>query len=113
MTASQYSYIGYVNEPLCFFREHNNSISLSMKSVDLIDRYQQARIWYASKFLSREILNKLVAKVWIRRMMVSRRFLSRSTICDVFGNELPTFNMFIIKYFFEYLYGKSKKLINI
>lgn len=113
MTASQYQYIGYVDEPLCFFREHNNSISLSMKSVDLMDRYQQARIWYVLKFLSNETLAKLVAKTWVSRMIILRRFLPRSIICDIFGDNLPTPSMpLAVKYVFECLYIKAKKLIS-
>jgi len=85
LTTTRYRYIGFVDEPLSFFREHGNSISISMKKVDLLDRYLQAKLWFSSQFLPDDLYLRFCTNSWIERLRYSGEFLSPSNFSMRFG----------------------------
>lgn len=86
LTATRYRYIGFVDEPLSFFREHPGSISIHMKRVDLLDRYLQAKLWFAHRFLSEKLYREFCARSWISRLAYSRRYSSPDAFVARFGD---------------------------
>ncbi|MDZ7324869.1 glycosyltransferase [Kosakonia sacchari] len=87
--ANKYSYFVYIDEPLSFFREHNDSISLTMKKVALLDRYNQARLWFASTQLSSFNLRRLSSYIWVARMFYTKKINSFDSIPNIFGTDIP------------------------
>lgn len=85
LVATRYRYIGFVNEPLSFFREHGGSISISMKKVDLFDRYTQAKLWFSSQFLPADFHSTICTCSWVERLSYSRQFISPSKFREKFG----------------------------
>ncbi len=49
LTALQYEYVAYIDEPLAFFRAHSGSISISDSSGRLATGYSTAKAWLKSK----------------------------------------------------------------
>lgn len=87
--AIKYKKFAFVDEPLSFFREHSGSISLSMKKVDLLDRYNQARLWFAATQLHNFNLRKLCGYVWVERVFYTRNINSFDSIPELFGRNIP------------------------
>lgn len=64
LTAKQYKKVGYVNEPLAFFRAHVTSISESAVRPYLLSCYRQAKLWFAEEYLSNKIIKLLLSREW-------------------------------------------------
>lgn len=94
LTALDYPYIGFVNEPLSFFREHRDSISLTMRRLDLYDRYQQAKIWFANNNLPTSMQEKLSILTWVQRMRIARQYICRKELLNIYGNNMPLPSIF-------------------
>ncbi|MGL5843871.1 MAG: glycosyltransferase family 2 protein [Aeromonas hydrophila] len=88
LTALHYPYVGFINEPLSFFREHGGSISLQMKRIDLYDRYQQARLWFSYHFLPKEIQIKISSITWMQRLFLTREINQPSIIKKLYGDKI-------------------------
>lgn len=107
LTALHYPYIGFVDEPLSFFREHDDSISLKMRRVDLYDRYQQTRFWFAYHFLPKNVQRKLSAITWVQRFCLTRKLNKPSMVIELYGDKVHSPEiMDIVNYIFERLYRK-------
>ena len=83
MTAARYEEVGYVAEPLVFFRAHEGSITHSGDSR-LADAYHQARIWFAAHTQGRWTLASTLAAAWLSTMKQRRRPVSPSYIAHRF-----------------------------
>lgn len=71
ITAHKYPLVGYVPEPLAFFRAHDNSetiASLATRPHKWWFGYQQAKIWFANHYGYSHILNALVTGEWTRHL---------------------------------------------
>lgn len=88
LTALHYPYIGFINEPLSFFREHGGSISLQMKKIDLYDRYQQARLWFAYHFLPKKVQIRMSSITWMQRLFLTRKINPPSIIKKLYGDKI-------------------------
>jgi hypothetical protein len=76
LTAKQYPRVAHVSEPLCFFRYHADSITISSDRWYLFRRQQQARIWFATTYESDDISAALLASMWLAECKNERRFIS-------------------------------------
>ncbi|HLN04587.1 MAG TPA: glycosyltransferase family 2 protein [Bryobacteraceae bacterium] len=83
MTAARYEEIGYVAEPLVFFRAHQGSITHS-GDLRLADAYHQARIWFAAHTQGRWTLASTLAAAWLSTMRRHRRPVSLAYITERF-----------------------------
>jgi glycosyltransferase involved in cell wall biosynthesis len=83
MTAVRYEEVGYVAEPLVFFRAHEGSITHSGDSR-LADAYHQARIWFAAHTQGRWMLASTLAAVWLSAIRSRRRLVSPGSIAQQF-----------------------------
>lgn len=99
LTALHYPYIGFVNEPLSFFREHSGSISLSMKRLDLYDRYQQAKIWFCAKYLSHDVQRRLSSITWVQRAMITKKLSMFSSINLIYGEGIAAPSTYSVIFF--------------
>ncbi len=88
MTAARYEQIGYVAEPLVFFRDHEGSITHAGDSR-LADAYHQARIWFAAHTQGRWTLASTLAAAWLRTMRRRRRPVSPTYITQRFLPPAP------------------------
>ncbi|WP_391528174.1 glycosyltransferase family 2 protein [Photorhabdus akhurstii] len=88
-TAIAYHQIAFIDKPLVFFRDHKESISITMKRIDLFDRYQQARLWFASCHQTPDTVKKLSSLTWVQRMIITRSWNNRGTIRKLYGEYLP------------------------
>lgn len=86
LTATRYRYIGFVDEPLSFFREHSGSISICMKKIALLDRYLQAKLWFSYKFLPTEFYHKFCTRCWVERLKYTQCYSSPRSFVDRFGS---------------------------
>ena len=91
--AKNYPKVGFVDEHLMFFRAHASSITISSPQK-IVNRYRQARIYYASQFLDRASLDQLLIVEWLREIMNvgSLRF---SYFCRRYlpQDDIPRFNV--------------------
>ena len=83
MTAARYEEIGYVAEPLVFFRAHQGSITHS-GDLRLADAYHQARIWFAAHTQGRWTLASTLAAAWLSTMRRRRRPVSLAYVTERF-----------------------------
>ena len=83
MTAWRYEEVGYVAEPLVFFRAHEGSITHSGDSR-IADAYHQARIWFAAHTQGRWTLATTLAAVWLSAIRRRRRLVSPGSIAQQF-----------------------------
>ena len=80
LTARQYPQVAHLNEPLCLFRSHSGSITISSDRWYLFRRQQQARIWFATTYENDKISAALLASMWLAECKNEKRFLS-PTMC--------------------------------
>jgi len=81
MTAVRYEEVGFVAQPLVFFRAHEGSITLS-GDFRPADAYHQARIWFAAHTQERWALASALAVAWLSSMKQRRRLLSPGAIAS-------------------------------
>ncbi len=87
ITAVRYERVGYVAEPLVFFRAHEGSITHSTRDSRLADAYHQARIWFAAHTQGRWTLACVLAAAWLSDMRRRRRLLNPSAFAAQFYPE--------------------------
>lgn len=105
--ANKYKSFAFVDEPLSFFREHPDSISLSMKKVDLLDRYNQARLWFASTQIHNFNVRRLSGHIWVERVFYTKKIKSFNSIPELFGQDIPRPKVSDVFYFFMFsLYNR-------
>lgn len=84
MTAARYEEVGYVAEPLVFFRTHEGSITQAARDSRIADAYHQARIWFAAHTQGRWALACVMTEAWLSAMKRSRRLVSPRSIAARF-----------------------------
>lgn len=73
LTARCYPSIGYVADPVSFFRKHQGSITVGEDDEALWSQYFQARVWYAGRSeaceisLPKNLLQLCLASGWLRQ----------------------------------------------
>ncbi|MGK0599169.1 glycosyltransferase family 2 protein [Yokenella regensburgei] len=105
--AEKYEYFGFIDKPLSFFREHQGSISLSMKKIDLLDRYNQAKLWFSQKHLPYVNLKELSSYIWVEKCFYARKIYPLKSIPEFFGVGIPRPEfLFILKFGLKKIYMK-------
>jgi glycosyltransferase involved in cell wall biosynthesis len=84
MTAARYEEVGYIAEPLVFFRAYEGSIAHTARDLRLADAYHQARIWFAAHTQGRYTLASTLAAAWWSAMKQRRRLVLPGRIADQF-----------------------------
>lgn len=92
LTAQTYKSFAFINEPLCFFRSHEGSITASTKVRDITRYYTQAYIWFAEKYLTQKEINKYYVYAWYRYVQNSRpkRWISPSNFLRSYTTKSNT-----------------------
>jgi glycosyltransferase involved in cell wall biosynthesis len=72
LAAKSYRTFAFVDEPLCFFRSHEGSITASTRSNELNRYYTQATIWFAEQYLDERELKRYFVYSWYRACQYSR-----------------------------------------
>ncbi|WP_340621459.1 glycosyltransferase family 2 protein [Xenorhabdus siamensis] len=88
-TAIHYPKITFIDKPLVFFRDHSESISITMRKIDLFDRYQQARMWFAKKYQTPHTIKQLSSLTWIQRMCITKHWSNRKLMQKLYGEYVP------------------------
>ena len=96
LTARQYRLIAYVNEPLVFFRMHEESISIRESGEFISSRYRQARIWFASVGDDIALLHRILVKTWVGECIRRRGFLSFRKVASKYLENPPEISFFKI-----------------
>jgi hypothetical protein len=79
LAAKAYSSFAFVSEPLCFFRAHEGSISISDKNQYLSRCYMQAKIWFAETYLDSSRVSKYYVYAWYEYCRFSYKWETSST----------------------------------
>ncbi|BAP55998.1 glycosyl transferase family protein [Thioploca ingrica] len=89
LTAIVYPKIAFINEPLCFFRGHEDSFTEKYHK-ELASRYFQAKIWFALNYQSSVPLETLLFRGWCSACKKSKKYLSFKKFCTKYGvNQVP------------------------
>ena len=80
LTVITYQKIGFVSEPLCFFRAHKGSITIQNVDNQIRDSYNQAIVWFAENHLDSTLVSKVVIKYWLQEIKANRKWFSHSFI---------------------------------
>lgn len=89
LAAKTYPSFAFINEPLCFFRSHEESISVSDKTQHLSRCYIQAKIWFAETYLDARRMKNLYIHTWLEYCRFTRNwelpstFIARHTKADI------------------------------
>jgi len=78
LCSKNYEYVSYLNEPLSFFRSHSNSISVTFGPArrDLVECYNQAKIYFCENYTSAALQNKTYAYIWLDSLKRKRKWIS-------------------------------------
>ena len=88
LTARCYPQVGFVSEPLVFFRSHSGSISISHRKDKLWSRYLQARIWFAENYeVDPRLYKTLLGRAWLGEILNSRKFLTPGTVLKKYASR--------------------------
>lgn len=70
LTATRHPKIGFIAEPMTFFRMHANSLSIQFPAK-LRPYYFQSKIWFARNYCKRSELDALLLRGWLKEMLAS------------------------------------------
>lgn len=118
LTAMNYTDIGFIAEPLVFFRSHPESITSSAKVLHLADCYRQARVWAAQLVNPREH-QRIIAYLWLLECLRECRLLSFSEFSERYClKPLPKLDYWAIAFSLSRLtlhgfWSVRKKLLNL
>ena len=84
LTAITYQKIAFINEPLCFFRVHEDSFTKKYHK-ELASRYFQAKIWFALNYQPSTPLESLLFRGWCSACKQSKKYLSFKKFCARYG----------------------------
>jgi glycosyltransferase involved in cell wall biosynthesis len=105
-TFNKYKKVGFINEPLTFFREHEGSFSISDKSKHLFRCYVQARILFAKNYLDENKFKEYLAQTWFYYSKYSNKYDLPNSFTSKYLYEKININVPVIKFFIVKLYKK-------
>lgn len=110
LTAVVYPKIGYVSEPLTFFRRHEGSITISDKQHYLGRCYDQAKVWFARNYVDSEIFKHLCINIYLQSAKKKPLGTNSQSILDDYCKDeiTPTF----VELIEGYLRRRYRKLRN-
>ena len=107
LTANDYPSFGFVNEPLCFFRSHKGSISISDKKNYLSGCYLQAKIFFAEIYFDIDKLKDYYVLTWFEycksnnNWIMPYKFLEYFTFFKVFISSRRILKFILSRVFFK------------
>ena len=122
LAAKTYTSFAYIKEPLCFFREHEGSLSVSDKNQHLSRCYIQAKVWFAETYYERSIIKNYYIHTWYEYCRYSKNWEMPSAFLRNFTNHSDDFFIVQIcklltsrlllkfKQFFGFILGKRVTL---
>ena len=112
LTAKAYQKIGYVCDPLCFFRHHDESISISKRGAYLRRCYRQAKIWFAENNLDEYALRSYYAFAWIQECKINKSFNLPSEVLASVTHKKTKISLQDIAIAFASKYIKGLKIVD-
>lgn len=113
LTAKTYTSIAYIKDALCFFREHEGSISVSDKSQYLYRCYLQAKIWFAEGYLKKDVLKDYYANAWYQFCKIRKDWVNPSFFLASYSyNSNVTIFINILKVLTFRILGKARLVRN-
>ncbi len=106
LTAYQHPLVGYIDEPLSFFRSHSGSITIQYGNLGIIDRYLHARAWFLKQSKYRKWLLPMLYYSW-KKIAEYRSCMSLSEYYESFGIKKPTSKV-ILEIYLKLLKLKEK-----
>jgi len=105
-TLDKYKKVGFINEPLTFFREHEGSFSISDKSKHLFKCYVQARILFAKNYLDENKFKEYLAQTWFYYSKYLNKYDLPNSFASKYLYEKININVPVIKFLIVKLYKK-------
>ncbi len=110
LTARDYPKVAFIHEPLSFFLDHSDSISISDGDRELWKRYDQARIYFSNIYLDPVTTRRLLVKVWYSARIRRKVRVKREKLFESFLNPVPYMSpLFIFKEVVRLCYGRIRK----
>ena len=79
LTARRYALVGYVAEPLVFFRAHSGSVTIA-RNTEVTDGYTRAAVWFLQGAeASRAELSNALGNWWLKKMRQQRTYVPWKT----------------------------------
>lgn len=76
LTAQRYPLVGFVSDPLVFFRRHSGSITIqNLSHRGLTDYYNQAKVWFCAEYMSGRWARLLLLHLWLAETKHRHRWL--------------------------------------
>jgi glycosyltransferase involved in cell wall biosynthesis len=100
LTAKNYKYFGFYNEPLSLFRSHSGSISVSSNMGKLLLHYMLVRTYFSEKYFSKYV-GKLSAEAYrLLKLFPEHKSYGITYVSDFFYTRV---NIFSFAYNFIYM----------
>lgn len=109
LTATQYGKVGFIRQPLVFFRAHGESITIKSNKNFLLNAYRQARIWFAENYLSPRALDMVYACEWKRYCRREHSWSLPSKVLSQFSFRVKTISLkeaLVVRLFSSNSYNK-------
>lgn len=85
LTALNYPKVGFVSESLCFFRCHNESISIQNKNNEVIDSYKRACMWFAEIYLDLKTVSNQNTRLWLQEIQENKKWCSYKNVSEKYS----------------------------
>ena len=91
LAAKAYPSFGFVNEPLCFFRAHEGSISIADKTQYLSRCYMQAKVWFAESYYDTTRINDYFIHAWYQQCRAEGKVIKPSDFISSYSSSKSNF----------------------
>lgn len=105
-TFNKYKKVGFIDEPLTFFREHEGSFSISDKSKHLFKCYVQAKILFAKSYLDKNKFKQYLAQTWFYYSKYINKYDFPNIFVSKYLDENININFEVIKFVIIKIYKK-------
>lgn len=105
-TLDKYEKVGFIDEPLTFFREHEGSFSISDKSKYLFRCYVQAKILFAKSYLDENKFKEYLAQTWFYYSKYLNKYDLPNSFASKYLYEKININVAVIKFLTIKIYKK-------
>ena len=65
LTATSHRFVAFVNQPLVFFRVHDQSLTISSHDNTILEGYRLALAWFLKHHSSPNNWGRLIARIWV------------------------------------------------
>ncbi|WP_167494713.1 MULTISPECIES: glycosyltransferase family 2 protein [Vibrio] len=110
LSYGKYSNFGYIDRPLTFFREHDDSFSTSDKFSHLTECYTQAKLAFVESKLDSKTISNVFAFTWYASVRSGKKWISPRGFIKKYSNENIRIEASILKLIVLKLLGKRIKI---